>query len=209
MGLMLRVLRRLIPIGIGAKFRALVDAIALYLQTVYEEIKAIMTETNPGTAVDTLADWYATIGLKYDATLDLGTRQSIAKQAYISIGGQSISALNDAIQIAFPDVIIQPPTFPVDNSVGVGMVGLIEVQDYPSWYTGTTDDTYPITYYRVTGEINDQAEQTALLNLLDRIAPAEMEPETSSLVIRNQTETAEVGLAMVGLAQVGRTKEDA
>jgi hypothetical protein len=188
---------------------ALLDAIAASIQRARDAVAAIISESNPGTAQTTLAEWYATLGLRYDATLNLDTRQALARQAYISIGGQSLSALNSVIQVAFSDVQIEPVRVSTGFMVGVGMVGLMEVTDYPSWYSGPTDGTYPIAFYRVTGEVNDAAERTALLNLLDRIAPAEMEPETGSLVIRNQTATGEVGLAMVGLGQVGRTKEDA
>jgi phage tail protein X len=209
MDLMTRVIRRLIPLRIGAKFRAVVDAIAASVETLYQTIRAIVTEANPGTAEDTLEQWYEMLGLRYDSTLRLATRQALARQGYVSIGGQSLADLNAAIQVAFPDVEIEPVRVEETSVVGVAMVGRMEVTDYPSWYSGSTDGTYPIAYYRVTGEVNDAAERTALLNLLDRIAPAEMEPNTGSLVIRNQTETAEVGLAMVGLAQVGRTKEDA
>jgi hypothetical protein len=187
---------------------ALLDAIAASIQRARDAVAAIITESNPGTAETTLAEWYAMLGLRYDATLNLDTRQALARQAYISIGGQSLNALNSAIQVAFPDVQIEPVRIGTRYMAGVGMAGLMEATDYPLWYSGPTDGTYPIAYYRVTGEVNDAAERTALLNLLERIAPAEMEPETGSLVIRNQTETAEAGLAMAGLAQAGRTKED-
>jgi hypothetical protein len=212
MGLMVTVLRRLIPQRVfGPRFVAVLDAIAASIQTARDTVAAIITESNPGTAETTLAEWYAMLGLRYDPTLDLDTRQALARQAYISIGGQSLNALNAAIQVAFPDVEIEPVRLRRTDIVGVGMVGQIQTTDYPSWLPpgSLTDGTYPIAYYRVTGEINDAAERTALLNLLDRIAPAEMEPVTGALVIRNQTATAEAGLAMVGLAQVGRTKEDA
>lgn len=210
MDLITRVLRQLIPRRLfGPQLVAVVDAIASAVQTAYVAIKAIIRESNPGTANDTLPQWYPALGLKYDATLTLATRQALARQAYISIGGQSLNALNAAIQVAFPDVAIQPVRYDTQQMVGIGMVGQLRVQDYPSWYAGTTDGTYPLAYYRVTGAVNDAAERTALLNLLTRIAPAEMEPVTGELTIRNQTETAEAALAMVGLAQVGRTKEDA
>lgn len=209
MDLITRVLRQLVPPIFGTTAKALLDAIAASIETARVAIAGIINEANPGTANTTLPQWYPALGLKYDATLTLGTRQALARQAYISIGGQSLNALNAAIQVAFPNVEIEPVSFDTEQMVGFGMVGQLQVQDYPSWYAGTTDGTYPLAYYRVTGAVSDAAERTALLNLLTRIAPAEMEPVTGELEIRNQTETAEAGLAMVGLAQVGRTKEDA
>lgn len=210
MDLMPRVLRQLIPRGLfGPQFVAVVDAIAGAVQLAYVRARSIIAESNPGTATTTLQNWYSVLGIKYDATLSLATRQEIARQSYISLGGQSLNALNNALQFAFPDVLIEPVSFDTQQMAGVGMAGLMMAQDYPSWYAGTTDGTYPLAYYRVTGAVNDAAERTALLNLLDRIAPAEMESVTGALTIRNQTETAEAGLAMAGLAQAGRTKEDA
>lgn len=210
MGLIKQALRQLLPPRLfGPNIRAVVDAIAASVQSAYDYIAATVRESNPGTATDTLPEWYAALGLKYDPTLTLATRRALAQQAYISIGGQAPQQIEDTLQIAFPDITIERVEYEPAQMVGIGMVGLIMAQDYPSWFTGTEDGTYPYAYFRVTGEVDDQQELTALLNLLDRIAPAEMEPATGDIVIRNLTETAEVGLAMVGLAQVGRTKEDA
>ena len=208
--LMQRVLRGIIPPRVfGPRFIALLDAIAGAIQTLYDYIAATIRESNPGTATETLRDWYTSLGLSYDPTLGLHTRRSLARQGYISIGGQSQLQLQDTLQIAFPDISIERVEFDVEQMVGVGMVGRLMTQDYPPWFGGVEDGTYPYAYYRVTGSLNDQQELTALLNLIDRIAPAEMEAVTGEIVVRNLTETSEVGLAMVGLAQVGRTKEDA
>lgn len=206
---MQRVLRGIVPPRVfGPRFIALLDAIAGAAQGLYDYIGATIKESNPGTAVDTLRDWYSALGLRYDSTLTISTRQALARQGYISIGGQSPLQLQDTLQIAFPDIFIEQVEYDTSQMVGVGMVGQIMTQDYPEWYGGVEDGTYPYAYYRVTGSVNDQQELTALLNLIDRIAPAEMEPVTGDIVVRNLTETSEVGLAMVGLAQVGRTKED-
>lgn len=209
MGLIKQALRQLFPPRVfGPRIIAVMDAIAASVQSAYDFAAATVRESNPGTATETLPDWYAALGLKYDPTLTIDTRRALARQAYISIGGQAPQQLEDTLQIAFPDIEIQRVEYLTSQMVGAGMVGQMRVQDYPSWFTGVEDGTYPYAYYRVTGFVNDQNELTALLNLLDRIAPAEMERETSSIVIRNLTETSETGLAMVGLAQVGRTKED-
>jgi len=87
-----------------AKLRTLTWAIAASVETLYQTIRAIVTEANPGTAEDTLEQWYEMLGLRYDSTLRLATRQALARQGYVSIGGQSLADLNAAIQVAFPDV---------------------------------------------------------------------------------------------------------
>lgn len=207
MDLMTRLLRELMP-RVGATLGIIRDAIAGALETVRGALYALRTEANPGTAVDTLAHWYQTLGLNYDSRLPLETRQALASQAFANIGGQSLATLNEAIRIAFPDVFLVRPTFSTELMVGVAMTGQVRVTDYPDWYTGVEDGSYPVSYYLVDGEVNSANERTALLNLLDRIAPAWMEPVIGSLVIRDQTATGEAGLTMVGLGQVGRTKED-
>lgn len=207
MGLMTRVLRDLMP-RVGATLAIIRDAIGESLDALRSALDAIIWQANPGTATTSLPQWYETLGLRYDATQTLALRQALARQAFVSLGGQSLTALNAAIQIAFPDVFLSRPTFSTMLMAGVGMVGLMQVTDYPSWYTGAVDGSYPVDYYLVGGAVNSAAERTALLNLLDRIAPAHMEPVIGDLIIRDQTATGEVGLAMVGLAQVGRTKED-
>lgn len=207
MDLMTRVLRDLMPRA-GATLSGVRDAIAAALERIRAALAALRTESNPGTASTTLEHWYSMLGLRYDSRLTLAARQALARSAYITLGGQSLTALTTAIQLAFPDVFLSRPVFTTELMVGIGMVGQIEVTDYPSWYTGAEDGSYPVDYYLVGGAVNSADERTALLNLLQRITPAHMEPVIGGLVIRDQTATAEVGLGMVGLAEVGRTKED-
>lgn len=208
MGLMTRLMRDLMP-AVGPKLAAVRDALGSSLELLREAIDGIRREANPGAATSTLPRWYATLGLRYDASLPLATRRAIARQAFSNIGGQSLGALNAAVQFAFPNVYLSRPVFTTEFMVGIGMVGLMEVTAYPTWYVGAEDGSYPVSYYLVAGEVASAAERSALLTLLDRIAPAHMESVIGSLVILDQTETSETGLAMVGLAQVGRTKEDA
>lgn len=209
MGLMTRVTRSLFPDGspwtLSGTFGDVVDALALSLDRARDFLEGVETESNAGTAEDTLAEWYSQLGIPYDPTQDLDRRQAKARQAATAIGGQDLAYLNAQIQVAFPDVEIVKVNFQTTNMVGVGMVGLMQVQDYPSWYSGTTDGTYPYAYYRVTGEVDDTWDLNTVEGILTRIAPAEMEP-VYAVTIRNLTPTAEVGLGMVGIMQVGRDR---
>lgn len=75
---------------------------------------------------------------------------------------------------------------------------------YPSWLTPTpTDGSWPWAYYRVVGEVQDTTDLNRILGLLDRIAPAEMEP-VLSITVLNLTPAAEAGLGMAGLMEAGR-----
>lgn len=217
MGIMEKSLRSLFPPGwpwkLTGLFGDIVDALSLSLDRVRTFLFDIIAESNPGTAEDTLESWFEQLRLKYDATQTLDTLQSRARQAYGSIGGQDLDYLNDRIQTAYPDVEIIEYLVNVQeassNMVGIGMVGQMMVQSYPSWLsTPPTDGSYPVYRFRVSGEVDDITDFNGLQNIIDRLKPATHVAEYE-VTIRNQTATAEVGLAMVGLAQVGRTKEDA
>lgn len=213
MGLMTRVLKNLLPSGgapwlLAPTFRALIEGLSVSLQRAKDVIDGILTESLPSTAVDTLPEWFGMLGIPYDATQTLTTRQNRAKAQWVAFGGQSLDYLNGIIQIAYPDVEIETvQLFCVpDNMVGYGEVGKIQATDYPSWLTSPpTDGTYPYAYYRLIGEVPDVSDLNRLLGLMDRIAPAEMEPVLAVDII-NITETAEVGLGMVGLMEVGRER---
>ncbi len=212
MGIMKQTFRSLFPHGhpwsLMGIFGSVIDALSLSLDRVRDFLADVKTESNPGMAVDTLQEWYSQLGIKYDSTQTLDTRQKRASQAYSSIGGQNKDYIEEQIQIAYPDVyLIEYETNP-ENMVGLGMVGLMQVSNYPSWLSfPPADGTYPVHYYRVAGEVDDISDLNGLKNLLSRIAPLTHEP-VFEITIRNQSATGEVGLAMAGLAQVGRTKED-
>ena len=215
MGIGQRSFRAHLPGGpawrLATTFRAVIDALGLAFDRMREFITVeIIKESLPSTAEDTLSDWFTMLGIPYDSTQTLATRRARAKQAWTATGGQSLDYLNGIIQIAFPDVEIQGVFgyYPTEYMVGIGMVGQMQVTDYPSWLSpAPTDGSYPFAYYRVIGEVPDTSDLNRILGLLDRIAPAEMEP-VLDITVTNLTPTAEAGLGMVGLAQVGRTKED-
>lgn len=209
MDLIKRALRLSLPQRIfGPRIVAVFDAVGANLQKAYDAAAAVIRESIPSRATDTLPLWYDQLGLRYDSTLTLTVRQGLARQAYVTIGGQNLVSLNAAIQIAFPNVYLDVILLDTGTMVGAGQVGIMQTTDYYGWYPGVTDGSAQIDFYRVLGNVENQQEFLALLNLLSRIAPAHMEAVTGQLVILNITPTSETGLAMVGLAEVGRTKED-
>lgn len=210
MAVMQRTLRQLLPTGspwqLAPTFRSVVDALGLSLGRARTFVDAARDESIPSRADATLAQWYQMLGLPYDATQTLSTRRALARQAYTATGGQSLAYLNGVIQIAFPDVELEPASAyyePVEGA-GEGEAGVMFATSYPSWLTPTpTDGSWPWAYYRVVGEVNIVPDLARLLGLLDRIAPAEMEP-VLAVDIRSLTETAQAGLGMTGLMEAGR-----
>ena len=182
----------------------LVDALAESFARLRLFFRGILTESLPGTADDTLLEWYETLGLKYDPTQGLSARQARADQAYTSVGGQNKDYLEEQIQRAYPGVYLVEVEINIQNMVGIGMAGHMQAQGYPSWVAPPpTDGSFPVHHYQVVGEVDDAIDLKGLQNLLSRIAPLTHEP-VFQITIRNQTSTSEVGLGMVGLAEAGR-----
>lgn len=203
-----RALRLLFPPGhawtLTGTLGDLVDALAESFSRLRTFFRGVLTESLPGTADDTLLEWYEALGLIYDETQILADRQARADQAYTSVGGQNKDYLEAQIQRAYLDVYLVEVDIVIANMVGIGMVGHMQTQSYPSWLTPPpTDGSFPVHYYQVKGEVDDAIDLKGLENLLSRIAPLTHEP-VFQITIRNQTATSEVGLGMVGLAQVGR-----
>jgi uncharacterized protein YmfQ (DUF2313 family) len=114
MALMNRALKSLLPAGspwrLPAVFRSVIGALALSLDRLKVFIDAIVTESLPSAAVDTLPDWYEALGLAYDPALALDVRQAIARQAYTAVGGQSLDSLQAALTAAHPDLTVSTVT---------------------------------------------------------------------------------------------------
>ena len=188
----------------GVDFTALIDALGDSFGRLVTFFRGVLTESNPGTAVDTLEEWYTQLEISYDPTQLTKTLQNRAKQAHTSVGGSSIGYLNDQIQIAYPDVFLQEVVIEPEQQAGFGQVGLMMVSDYPSWLpVPPVDGGYPNFYFQVLGEVDDTFDLFGIQNLLDHIMPAPYEA-VFSVTIRNLTPTGMVGIAMTGLAMVGR-----
>jgi uncharacterized protein YmfQ (DUF2313 family) len=114
MGLTGRAFKSLLPPGhpwnLPPVFRAVLTAIALSFERLKTAIDGVASESLPSTAVDTLPEWFAALGLTYDATQSLAVRQAIAKQAYTAVGGQTLESLQVALQTAHPDITISTVT---------------------------------------------------------------------------------------------------
>ncbi len=190
-------------------FKAVRDALAMELDRVRDFLFEVIAESNPGTATETLQEWFEQLNIKYDSTQSIANLRKRASQVYSSIGGQTRAYIEAQVQKLYPDITIAEYEVYFDGMAGLGMAGLMMASSYPSWLSSPpTDGSYPVYYYRVDGEVDDISDLNNIKNLLDRIAPLTHEP-VFSVTIRNQTATAEAGLAMAGLAQAGRTKEDA
>ena len=202
-----RMIRRLVPERLfGPGMTTVLDVMARSVKRAQVFLADSIREAGPSTATETLPDWYAELGLTHDATQPIAVRRTVATQAFRAGEGQSLEALNEVVQVAFPNVRIEPVRFSPARMAGQGQAGRMAAQSYPEWYPegAPRDGRYPVAYYRVTGEMQDIPALRTLLNLLDRVAPAEMEPVIGGLTILNQAPTAQAGLGMAGFMEAGR-----
>ena len=188
----------------GRNISALFEALGFSVERLRLFLMEVIAESNPGTAVDTLPEWYQQSGIRYDSTLPLELRQARAKQAHTAVGGQSPGYLNDQIQIAYPDIKLQEVYINSAFMAGVGMAGVMMAMSYPSWLPSPlADGEYPNFYYRVIGEVDYAYDLYSLKNLLDHIMPAPYEP-VFAVTVRNLTPTSMAGIGMAGLMMAGR-----
>lgn len=206
MAIMDKVLKGLFPPSwnLTRDLKSLIGSLSLSLERIMVFFNGVKTESNPGTAVDTLEEWHTQEGITYDSTQSIARQQSLVRQAYSSTGGQSPGYLTEQLQISFPDVELQEVSISPEFQVGVGMVGLMQVTDYPSWLAiPPSGGEYPNFYFRVIGEVDEVGDLTRIQNLLDKIMPVPYEA-VFAVTIRNLTPVGAVGLGMVGLMMVGR-----
>ena len=152
MALMHRVLKLLFPPGhawtLMGELGDLVDALAESFSRLRTFFRGVLTESLPGTAVDTLQEWFEAIGLIYDETQPLADRQAAANAAYTSFGGQNLDYLNLQIQKEYPLIYLEE------------ILG----------------DAEKIYYYFVRGQIDDLADYNRIVDILVRIAPRHLVP---------------------------------
>ena len=188
----------------GVDFSALIDALAVSFERLRVFLRGILTESNPGTADDTLEEWFEQLEISYDPTQSTETLQKRAKQAETSVGESNIDYLNTQIQISYPDVYLEEVYIYNEQMAGYGMAGLMMASSYPYWLVSPpTDGTYPNFYFQVLGETDSTFDLFGIQNLLDHIMPAPYEA-VYSVTIRNLTPTAMAGIGMSGLMMAGR-----
>jgi len=205
---MRRTLRSLFPSGyawpLAGQFGQVIDALSVSLDRARDFLRGVLTESNPGTADDTLPQWFDQLGITYDETQLKSALRSRARQAFTAVGGQSKSYIESVLQLAYPGVSLTEVEIEPVNMAGVGMVGQMQTTNYQSWIpVSAQDGTYPVYYYRVVGEVSTPYDLNGIQNILDRIAPL-THIAVFDVTVLGITDTAQVGLGVTGLAEVGK-----
>lgn len=161
-------------------FKDLLDGLNEEPKRLKAFLEKIVTESNPGTAVDTQEEWYQQYGLPYNSTKSLSEKQAETLERYIALGAQDISYLQAQVTKAgFDDVIIyenSPPDLDNSNVCGDAICG--EAECWGGGNGGLWGEDW-IFYYYVIGTVDNDEERTRLESLLEKLAPAHLVPEFS------------------------------
>lgn len=173
-------IRRLLPRGQAWKGRGTVgdvlDALALSIQRAKDFLADARFESMPGTAEDTLREWFFTYGIAWDKQQNTASRQKSALAAHTNAGGQSFDYITQQIQLEFPNVIIT------------------ETPRVPSGWDNE---------FTVSGDVLNSAAYYRLQGLIERIAPAHLEVVYDIRILSNLS-VGRTGLAITGRAITGR-----
>ena len=156
--------------------------------------KAVVAETNPGTAIDTQEDWYQQFGLTYNETKSLAEKQAETLERYIALGDQDIVYLQDQLDKAgFEDVTL------IENNPVVGdennECDEAECGAAVCW-NGVGYGDFWIFYYFVNGTVDNDQELIRLKVLLQKLAPGHLVPVYNISASDNVCGFAETGEAV-------------
>jgi hypothetical protein len=181
---------------------ALIKGYTISIGDAKEFLSKVKTEAFPNTAVEMLPEWFERYGLVYDETKTIEELQQIVTQRYSSVGGQDFDYLRSQMDAAgfehiFFGSILEPIVDESGNNIvdedGNRLVGV--ASDFVSLgnfnivdadgnnivdESGNTIvapiDAPPNLFYVVEGEVSSQSEGDRLIDLIERIFPAHLQP---------------------------------
>ncbi len=187
--------------GVAPVFSAFIEALSLQFQRVYDYLAKTPGESLPDTATELLPEWYETLGLKYNGTLPISELQAKAKAADTSVGGQTIEYLQGQIDAAGIKVNLYETVVPPESIVG-NPSARCGVAKCGGTFVNVDPGSSYLWYYLVRGVVDNPTEFTQLVDLLQKLAPAHMEPDFD---LEFAYLLARCGLATCGVTRVGNT----
>ena len=172
------------------------DPLTLALGGVLENLRTaarqIIAESNPGTAVDTLPEWHAALGQKYDATRPIAEQRTRLESIRLSIGGMTLYQLQEQMSKEFPTVTISEVS--ANSESGVEECGVA--------YTAGVEGDYSPLYFDVSGVLADDIEAARVGSIIDHFSPFHL-VACMSLTIEGLSSTSESGVALCGVEETG------
>jgi hypothetical protein len=158
-------------------------------------MRSTITESWPGTAVDTLPQWHATLGVFYDPLArDIPSQQVMLAAMETAEGSCTLAGLQAQLDKEFGGRVVVSEAY-IIGTIGQALCGLARCG------LGT-----PIIYtsgYNVTGTVFSSTEAARVAAILARYGPAHLLPN-SLLTDASASAIALAGLGRVGIARVGK-----
>lgn len=175
-------------------FQDLINALNEEPKRIRDFLRAVVRESNPGTAIDTQEDWYQQYGLPYNPTKSTEEKQAETLERYIALGDQDIVYLQDQVTKAGFDGVTLIENVPVvgdeNNECGVAECGAAVC------WAGSGFGSGWIFYYFVNGEVESEEELNRLKSLLQKLAPGHLVPDYGVSSSDNVCGPAECGEAI-------------
>ena len=205
--MVLNLLKSLFPKGsswnILGEFGKLISGIATSINRVYEYGYFTLQESNTLTTTDLIQNYFDAFGLENDPSLTINEKRNLLNSYYIGTGGQSKSYIQTQIQKVFPSITLEEYSLNPSSMIGLGMVGKLQTESYPSWVPLINQDgTFPMYLYKVIGTVSSVKEYLILQDLLKRYAPLTHQPIFVN--IQFNYISGMVGVGQTGIMEVGR-----
>lgn len=157
--------------------------------------RGLLSESWPGTAVDTLPEWHTTLGVIYDPLArSVADQQTMLAAMMTGKGGSSLTQLQAQFDKEFGGRVVVSEAY-LTGITGLALCGLARC--------GVSS---PIIYalgYNVTGTIYSSTEAARVAAIIKRYGPAHLTPN-SLLSDPSAVVVGIVGLGRTGLARTGR-----
>lgn len=205
--MVLNLLKSLFPKGspwnILGEFGKLISGIATSINRVYEYGYSTLQESSTLTTTELIQNYFDAFGLENDPSLTINEKRNLLNSYYIGTGGQSKSYIQTQIQKVFPSITLEEYSLNPMSMIGIGMVGQLQTENYPSWIPLINQDgTFPMYLYKVIGTVSSVKEYLILQDLLKRYAPLTHQPIFVN--IQFNYISGMVGVGQTGIMEVGR-----
>lgn len=196
---MITALFKLLPTGglwriVVEYFGYLIEALAIEPGRIADFLEGIVREANPGTAVDTQAEWYQQYGIAFNPTKSIAEQQAETLERYVALGDQDIVYLQDQINKAgFEDITVVENVLPSGDETNE--CGEAECGAAVCGGGGILGADW-IFYFYVIGSVGTDEELTRLAAQVQRLAPGHLIPVFQVTTDNNVCGEAECGQAV-------------
>jgi len=199
MGIILNSLRSLLPKGRALWLKnqgsQVLDGLSAPIETLKIQMRDVIDESWPGTAIETLPEWHTTMGVQYNPSARTIAEQQIMLSAMeTGQGGNTLAKLQAQFDKEFGGRIVVSEAYVIgitgDAKCGLARCGL------------GSNIVYSIGY-NITGTILSLTEASRIAEIIARYGPAHLTPN-SLLSDPSAVVIGITGIGRTGLARTGR-----